>query len=84
MPMSLFSGIFFVSRFSSAEWRRTEIPNTTINKFNLANSLWFSMGSLMLQGSDDACPRYLVIYNLEYILYSDLTLFGPYSYLTLV
>ena len=51
-------GIFFVSRFSSAEWRRSRInPNLKYNKFTIANSMWFAMGSLMLQGSDDTCPR---------------------------
>ncbi|XP_053398486.1 glutamate receptor 2-like [Mercenaria mercenaria] len=51
-------GIFLVSRFSSAEWRRmTMNRKMTYNNFTLANSLWFAMGSLMLQGSDESCPR---------------------------
>ena len=53
-------GIFFVSRLSSSEWRRPRCrPNVTYNKFTLPNSLWFAMGSMMLQGSDDTCPRYV-------------------------
>ena len=52
------TGIFLVSRISSIEWKRTRhSPETSYNKFNLFNSLWFGMGSLMLQGCDDYCPR---------------------------
>ncbi|XP_052281246.1 glutamate receptor-like [Dreissena polymorpha] len=51
-------GIFFVSRVSGAEWRRHPVTGKIdYNKFNLPNSLLFAMGSLMLQGCDDACPR---------------------------
>lgn len=54
-------GIFFVSRCSPTEWlkegdedgRRLDI---FYNNFSLGRSLWFTMGSLMLQGSD-RCPR---------------------------
>lgn len=51
-------GIFFVSRFSPTEWKRIRMRSGTeyLNKFTLRSSLWFSMGSLMLQGSD-TCPR---------------------------
>jgi len=51
-------GIFFVSRFSHAEWHRNRYNGRMeFNKFNVANSLWFAMGAMMLQGSDDTCPR---------------------------
>ncbi|WAR00270.1 GRIA2-like protein [Mya arenaria] len=51
-------GIFLVSRYSHGEWKRNRYNGKLeYNKFNLANSLWFAMGSMMLQGSDDACPR---------------------------
>ncbi|XP_060078529.1 glutamate receptor-like [Ylistrum balloti] len=51
-------GIFLVSRFSPTEWKRIRMRTGTeyLNKFTLKSSLWFSMGSLMLQGSD-TCPR---------------------------
>lgn len=51
-------GMFLVSRFSPAEWKKVKIDEETefSNKFSLASSLWFAMGSLMLQGSD-TCPR---------------------------
>lgn len=51
-------GMFIVSRFSPAEWRRKclRIDNGVVNKFTLESSLWFTMGALMLQGSD-TCPR---------------------------
>ncbi|XP_062608143.1 glutamate receptor 2-like isoform X1 [Saccostrea cucullata] len=51
-------GMFIVSRFSPAEWRRKclRMDNGVVNKFTLESSLWFTMGALMLQGSD-TCPR---------------------------
>lgn len=51
-------GMFIVSRFSPAEWRRKclRVDNGVVNKFTLESSLWFTMGALMLQGSD-TCPR---------------------------
>ena len=48
-------GLFLVSRFSPFEWE-TATGAATENRFNILNALWFSMGALMLQGSD-ACPR---------------------------
>ena len=48
-------GLFLVSRFSPYEWESSSCAPQE-NKFNVYNSLWFSMGALMLQGSD-ACPR---------------------------
>lgn len=61
LVLSYFSvgiGIFFVSRFSGVEWRRNRYSGRMeYNSFNLANSLWFAMGAMMLQGSDDTCPR---------------------------
>jgi hypothetical protein len=32
------------------------MDNGVVNKFTLESSLWFTMGALMLQGSD-TCPR---------------------------
>ena len=48
------TGLFLVSRFSPFEWTTNAGPDET--HFNMLNALWFSMGALMLQGSD-ACPR---------------------------
>lgn len=56
--LSVGAGIFIVSRFSSVEWRHISVNRKlSYNNFTLANSMWFAMGSLMLQGSDDTCPR---------------------------
>lgn len=49
------TGLFLVSRFSPFEWTSSAGPDNT--HFSMLNALWFSMGALMLQGSD-ACPRY--------------------------
>ncbi|OWR42780.1 hypothetical protein KGM_207189 [Danaus plexippus plexippus] len=62
--------LFLVSRFSPNEWRvmsftdshtteNNEVATTkttVVNEFNLWNSMWFSLGSFMQQGSDIA-PR---------------------------
>ena len=48
-------GLFLVSRWSPYEWESGYNAQQE-NKFNVLNSLWFTMGALMLQGSD-ACPR---------------------------
>jgi len=55
-------GIFIVSRFSGVEVKRNRYNGRLeYNEFNLSNSLWFAMGSLMLQGSDDSCPRFAIL-----------------------
>ena len=50
-----------VYRFSPYEWRNRSYRYDRVVKydFDLCNSFWFSMGALMLQGSDH-CPRYLL------------------------
>ncbi|KAL8621469.1 hypothetical protein ACOMHN_058231 [Nucella lapillus] len=49
--------LFVVSRFSPAEWHKSPNSRTGYkNEFSFFNSLWFSMGALMFQGSD-SCPR---------------------------
>ena len=53
--------LFFIGRWSPYEWRaeasRKEISVT--NAFTLSNTLWFSLGALMQQGSD-IFPRLVV------------------------
>lgn len=49
----------FVFRFSPYEWENphpcnSEVPDVFENKFSLNNSLWFTIGSLMQQGSEMA------------------------------
>ncbi|VDD75947.1 unnamed protein product [Mesocestoides corti] len=48
--------LFFVARFSPYEWNNPHPCNTESellkNNFNMLNSLWFTIGSLMQQGSD--------------------------------
>lgn len=51
--------IFVLFRFSPYEWENphpcnSEAPDVFENKFSLNNSLWFTIGSLMQQGSDMA------------------------------
>ena len=52
--------LFFVGRFSPYEWQVSEEggkePSAT-NTFTISNTLWFSLGALMQQGSDIS-PRY--------------------------
>ncbi|CDS37723.1 Glutamate receptor ionotropic kainate 2 [Echinococcus multilocularis] len=49
-------GLFFVARFSPYEWTNPHPCNVDSqllkNNFNMLNSLWFTIGSLMQQGSD--------------------------------
>ena len=63
--MSIFSAIIFVSlvlfilgRLSPYEWDNfnpcDEDPDEVENQWNLANSFWFIMGSIMQQGADVA------------------------------
>ena len=44
------------SRFSPYEWDNPhpckEEPEVLVNDFSLLNSMWFTIGSLMQQGSD--------------------------------
>ena len=65
MGLFYFSGYVFVSlvlfvlaRFSPYEWDNPypciEEPEELENQFSLANSFWFTIGSLMQQGSDVA------------------------------
>lgn len=48
--------MFIVARFSPYEWHNPhpcEIENELVeNQFSLANSFWFTIGTLMQQGSD--------------------------------
>nr|VZI44601.1 unnamed protein product [Spirometra erinaceieuropaei] len=48
--------LFFVARFSPYEWRNPHPCNADSevleNTFNMLNSLWFTLGSLMQKGSD--------------------------------
>ena len=48
--------MFLVSRFSPYEWRNPypciSDPNVVQNQFTLGNSFWFTVGTLMQQGSD--------------------------------
>lgn len=48
--------MFIVARFSPYEWQNPhpcEIENETIeNQFSMPNSFWFTIGTLMQQGSD--------------------------------
>ncbi|XP_056644481.1 glutamate receptor ionotropic, kainate 2-like isoform X3 [Diorhabda sublineata] len=48
--------MFVVARFSPCEWQNPhpcEIDNALVkNQFSLANSFWFTIGTLMQQGSD--------------------------------
>ncbi|VDL95466.1 unnamed protein product [Schistocephalus solidus] len=48
--------LFFVARFSPYEWRNPHPCNADSevleNSFNMLNSLWFTLGSLMQKGSD--------------------------------
>ncbi|KAK7495315.1 hypothetical protein BaRGS_00013497, partial [Batillaria attramentaria] len=52
--------VYLVSKFSPYEWRNRSYRYDRVVKydFSLCNSFWFSMGALMLQGSDH-CPRSL-------------------------
>ncbi|ESP00208.1 hypothetical protein LOTGIDRAFT_238650 [Lottia gigantea] len=51
--------IYMASRFSPYEWSTEDLTSGHIyhNQFTLPNAFWFSMGALMLQGSDHVCPR---------------------------
>lgn len=53
-------GLWLVSRFSPCEWHKDTSMNgeKMVNDFTVSNSLWFSLGALMRQGSDE-CPRSL-------------------------
>jgi len=56
---SVVCACFVMFRFSPYEWENphpcnSEAPDVFENKFSLNNSLWFTIGSLMQQGSDMA------------------------------
>ncbi|GAB1597397.1 glutamate receptor, partial [Argonauta hians] len=53
-------GLWLVSRFSQCEWHKDTTINgeQMVNDFSISNSIWFSLGALMQQGSDE-CPRSL-------------------------
>ncbi|XP_023339114.1 glutamate receptor ionotropic, kainate 2 [Eurytemora carolleeae] len=48
--------LFILARFSPYEWDNPhpciEEPEVLVNEFSLCNSMWFTIGSLMQQGSD--------------------------------
>ena len=48
--------LFILARFSPYEWDNPhpckEEPEVLVNDFSLLNSMWFTIGSLMQQGSD--------------------------------
>ena len=50
--------LFILARFSPYEWDNPypciEEPEELENQFSMANSFWFTIGSLMQQGSDVA------------------------------
>lgn len=50
--------LFILGRLSAAEWDNPypciEEPETLENQFSLANSLWFTIGALLQQGSEIA------------------------------
>ena len=53
---------FHLDRFSPYEWDNPYPCNdeeVLVNEFSLYNSLWFTIGSLMQQGSD-IIPRYII------------------------
>ena len=48
--------LFILARFSPYEWDNPHPCNdeaeVLVNEFSLCNSMWFTIGSLMQQGSD--------------------------------
>ena len=69
---------FVLARLSPYEWDNPypciEDPDEIENMFNLANSFWFTVASLMQQGSDVApassSNRYVKISNFMYLFSS--------------
>lgn len=55
--------LFVVGRISPAEWTNPfaciEDPENLYNQFSMKNCFWFTLGSLMQQGSEIA-PMYLL------------------------
>ena len=52
--------LFILARFSPYEWDNPHPCNeqeVLVNEFSLCNSMWFTVGSLMQQGSD-LTPKY--------------------------
>lgn len=58
--------LFIVGRLSPYEWDNPhpcrQDEQVLENNFNLLNSFWFTIGSLMQQGSD-LTPRYILLQN---------------------
>lgn len=50
--------MFILGRFAPEEWQNPypciEEPDTLDNQFTLANSFWFTLGSILTQGSEIA------------------------------
>lgn len=64
--------IFLLSRFSPYEWTRsrrcvmsTEDNNVLENQFSIANSMWFTTGSLMQQGMLTALLQNCLKYSIS-------------------
>jgi len=53
--------LFIVSRFSPSQWDIEDTPTgpSFTNDFTMFNSLWFSLGAFMQQGSEFS-PRYIL------------------------
>ena len=71
--------LFVLARFSPYEWDNPypciEEPEELENQFSLANSFWFTIGSLMQQGSDVApislstrllAGKYIIMYRVSH------------------
>ena len=56
VSVTIYKYRFYFFRFSPYEWDNphpcTEEPEVLVNEFSLCNSMWFTIGSLMQQGSD--------------------------------
>lgn len=48
--------LFIVARMAPKEWQNPypciEDPDNLMNQFSIANSLWFTVGSVLQQGSE--------------------------------
>lgn len=60
---------FVMGRLSQSEWHNPypciEEPEYLINQFSIRNSLWFTIGSLMQQGSEIA-PVYCIFFQKKF------------------
>ena len=59
--------LFLVGRFSPFEWNVQETGAEAQNSFNMRNTLWFTLGALMQQGSDIS-PRLVPENGLKYFV----------------